>query len=176
MDLTEELRKTIRTIPGFPKEGINFRDITTVLADHRLMSEITQRFELEVKQYRPTAIAGPEARGFIFGPLLAERLALPFIPIRKPGKLPFEKISIDYSLEYGTNTLEMHADAVRPGDRVILIDDLLATGGTVEASTTLLSRTGATPVCACFVIELDGLGGRERLSPLPIHSLIHFPA
>ena len=127
MDIRDALERCIRTVPDFPIPGIQFRDITPVLANPTLMMQITESFAISVAEVEPTAIAGPEARGFIFGPLLAAKLDCPFIPIRKPGKLPSDTLSVAYELEYGTNTLEMHKDALNHKDRVIIVDDLLAT-------------------------------------------------
>ena len=177
-ELLQNLRNAIRTVPDFPIEGIMFRDITPVLSDPGLMSSIIQRFvdDLERQGWQPEAIVGPEARGFIFGPLLAAHLSISFVPIRKPGKLPYETHSVEYDLEYGSNTLEMHVDALKEGQNVVIIDDLLATGGTVSACVELRRRTGANPIGSLFVIELEGLGARERLNSLPVHALIEFPA
>ena len=177
-ELLEALRGAIRTVPDFPIEGIMFRDITPVLGDPGLMSGITERFanDLEGLGWRPEAVVGPEARGFIFGPLLADTLNIPFIPVRKPGKLPADTISVEYSLEYGTNTLEMHTDALSTGQRAVIVDDLLATGGTVGACVELCDALGAEVVGTLFVIELSGLGARETLSPIPVHALVDFPA
>ena len=177
-ELLEALRDAIRTVPDFPLEGIMFRDITPVLGDPGLMSSITERFanDLEGLGWRPEAIVGPEARGFIFGPLLADTLNIPFIPVRKPGKLPSDTISAEYNLEYGSNTLEMHTDALHSGQKVVIVDDLLATGGTVGACIELCSVQGAEVTGSLFVIELSGLGARKALSPIPVHALIEFPA
>ena len=176
--MLQSLRGAIRTVPDFPQKGIMFRDITPVLSDPGLMSGIIKRFsdDLEGLGWRPEAVVGPEARGFIFGPLLADALNIPFIPVRKPGKLPTDTISVEYSLEYGTNTLEMHTDALSTGQRVVIVDDLLATGGTVGACVELCDTQGAEVVGALFVIELTGLGARENLSPVPVHALVDFPA
>jgi len=177
-ELLQSLRGAIRTVPDFPLEGIMFRDITPVLSDPGLMSGIIKRFsdDLEGLGWRPEAVVGPEARGFIFGPLLADTLNIPFIPVRKPGKLPADTISVEYSLEYGTNTLEMHTDALSTGQRAVIVDDLLATGGTVGACVELCDALGAEVVGTLFVIELSGLGARETLSPIPVHALVDFPA
>ena len=177
-ELLQSLRGAIRTVPDFPLEGIMFRDITPVLSDPGLMSGIIKRFsdDLEGLGWRPEAVGGPEARGFIFGPLLADTLNIPFIPVRKPGKLPADTISVEYSLEYGTNTLEMHTDALSTGQRAVIVDDLLATGGTVGACVELCDALGAEVVGTLFVIELSGLGARETLSPIPVHALVDFPA
>lgn len=177
-ELLRSLRDAIRTVPDFPIEGIMFRDITPVLSDPGLMSDIIDRFaeDMEGRGWRPDAVVGPEARGFIFGPLLAAKLGISFVPIRKPGKLPYETFSVEYDLEYGSNTLEMHIDALEEGQNIVIIDDLLATGGTVSACVDLCRRAGAKPIASLFVIELEGLGARELLNPLPIHALIEFPA
>ena len=176
--MLQSLRGAIRTVPDFPQKGIMFRDITPVLSDPGLMSGITEHFtnDLEGLGWRPEAVVGPEARGFIFGPLLADTLNIPFIPVRKPGKLPADTISVEYTLEYGSNILEMHTDALSAGQRVVIVDDLLATGGTVGACVELCEVKGAEVVGALFVIELSGLGARENLSPLPVHTLVDFPA
>ena len=177
-ELLQSLRSTICTVPDFPIEGIMFRDITPVLSDPGLMSGIIDRFaqEMEGRGWRPEAVVGPEARGFIFGPLLAARLGISFVPVRKPGKLPYDAYSVEYDLEYGSNTLEMHVDSLHEGQNVVIIDDLLATGGTVAACVELCQRAGANPIASLFVIELEGLGARELLNSIPIHALIEFPA
>tara|TARA_B100000749_G_C18248843_1_gene391474 strand:+ start:70 stop:612 length:543 start_codon:yes stop_codon:yes gene_type:complete len=177
-ELLQSLRGAIRTVPDFPQEGIMFRDITPVLSNPGLMSAITDLFahDMEDLGWRPEAVVGPEARGFIFGPLLANHLGIAFIPVRKPGKLPADTIHAEYNLEYGSNTLEMHADALRPGQKVVIVDDLLATGGTVGACIELCTAQGAEVLGSLFVIELSGLGARKALSPVPIHALIEFPA
>ena len=176
MDIRDALERCIRTVPDFPIPGLQFRDITPVLANPTLMMQITESFAISVAEVEPTAIAGPEARGFIFGPLSAAKLDCPFIPILKPGRLPSEILSVAYELEYGTNTLEMHKDALNHKDRVIIVDDLLATGGTTQAAISLIRETGAQTVGTCFVIELLGLNGRDKIEPIPIHSLIALPA
>ena len=177
-ELLQSLRDAIRTVPDFPIEGIMFRDITPVLGDPSLLSGITERFAADMRDlgWRPDAVVGPEARGFIFGPLLATKLGVGFVPVRKRGKLPGSIRQVEYSLEYGTNILEMHEDALSPGQRVVVVDDLLATGGTVSACVELCEEAGAEVVGSLSVIELVGLGARERLDPLPIHALVEFPA
>jgi len=177
-ELLQNLRGAIRTVPDFPLEGIMFRDITPVLSDPGLMSGIIDMFarDMEGLGWRPEAVVGPEARGFIFGPLLANHLGIAFIPVRKPGKLPADTIHAEYSLEYGSNRLEMHTDALHPGQKVVIVDDLLATGGTVGACIELCATQGAEVLGSLFVIELSGLGARKALSPVPIHALIEFPA
>jgi adenine phosphoribosyltransferase len=173
----QDLKAAIRTVPDFPLEGIMFRDITPVLSDPGLMSGIIDMFARDMGGlgWRPEAVVGPEARGFIFGPLLANHLGIAFIPVRKPGKLPADTIHAEYSLEYGSNSLEMHTDALHPGQKVVIVDDLVATGGTVGACIELCAAQGAEVLGSLFVIELSGLGARKSLSPVPIHALIEFP-
>ena len=172
------IRNTIRTVPNFPIEGIMFRDITPVLGEPGLVSSITDRFarDLQDMGWEPDLVVGPEARGFIFGPLLADRLGCGFVPVRKPGKLPFTTRRADYSLEYGTNSLEMHEDAITQGQKVVIIDDLLATGGTISACAQLCEEVGATVLGALFLIELEGLGARDAIAPVSAHSLLRYPA
>lgn len=172
------IEKSIRTVPDFPIEGITFRDITPVLAEPGLLSIITDLFVSNLKEldWIPDVIVGPEARGFIFGPLLAERLQKAFIPIRKPNKLPHKTIKVEYSLEYGTNILEIHEDALKPGQKAIIVDDLIATGGTISACAELCQKLGAEILGSIFLIELIGLDARKNLSPIPVHSLLQYPA
>jgi adenine phosphoribosyltransferase len=158
-----DLTRLIRTIPDYPKPGIQFRDITTLLADGAGFREVIGRFADRYTPFGIQKVAGIEARGFILGGALADRLGTGFIPIRKKGKLPWETIGHDYELEYGTDRVEVHRDAVAPGERVLLLDDLIATGGTARAGLTLLRALGATVIEACFVIDLPELGGRRRL-------------
>jgi len=177
-DLTNRLKDAIRTVPDFPIEGVMFRDITPVLGEPGLVSSITDQFVEDLNQlgWRPDVIIGPEARGFIFGPLLADRLGCGFVPVRKPGKLPAPSHTVEYSLEYGSNSLEMHEDAILPGQKAIIIDDLLATGGTISACARLCEQTEAIVLGALFVIELEGLGARDHIAPVEAHSLITYPA
>tara|TARA_B100000900_G_scaffold412083_1_gene433141 strand:+ start:3830 stop:4375 length:546 start_codon:yes stop_codon:yes gene_type:complete len=177
-NLKEKLGATIRTIPDFPIEGILFRDISPILSQGKLLKEITEEFSQIIKNnnLKPDLILGPESRGFIFGSLLAAHLGIGFVPVRKPGKLPHSKIEVEYSLEYGTNKLEMHNDAISNGQKVIIVDDLLATGGTIEACTKLCHELGGEVISNFFVIELEGLGARDKLSPTPCLSLIQYPA
>jgi adenine phosphoribosyltransferase len=177
-DLTRRLKDAIRTVPDFPIEGVMFRDITPVLGEPGLVSSITDQFaeDLQKLGWRPDVIVGPEARGFIFGPLLADRLGCGFVPVRKPGKLPAPSRRVEYSLEYGSNALEMHEDAIEPGQKAVIIDDLLATGGTISACASLCEQSGATVQGALFLIELDGLGAREEIAPVKAHSLVTYPA
>lgn len=167
-----ELKEKIRSIPDFPKPGILFRDITTLLKDADAFQEVVDRFADRYGRETIDGIAGIESRGFIFGAALAARLRTGFIPIRKPGKLPAKTFSAQYALEYGTDRIEMHADAVQQGSRVLLMDDLLATGGTMQAACTLVEQAGGTIVECAFVIELAGLNGRDKLDGRPVFSLI----
>ncbi|MAK95143.1 MAG: adenine phosphoribosyltransferase [Euryarchaeota archaeon] len=177
-DLTRRLKDAIRTVPDFPIEGVMFRDITPVLGEPGLVSSITDQFVEDLNQlgWQPDVVVGPEARGFIFGPLLADRLDCGFIPVRKPGKLPAPSRRVEYSLEYGTNSLEMHEDAISLGMKAVIIDDLLATGGTISACTRLCEDSGANVLGALFVIELEGLGARDNIAPVQAHSLVTYPA
>ena len=177
-DLTRRLKDAIRTVPDFPIEGVMFRDITPVLGEPGLVSSITDQFVEDLQQlgWRPAVIVGPEARGFIFGPLLADRLGCGFVPVRKPGKLPAPSRRVEYSLENGSNALEMHEDAIEPGQKAVIIDDLLATGGTISACASLCEQSGATVQGALFLIELDGLGARDEIAPVNAHSLVTYPA
>ena len=176
-DMTQKLRGAVRTVPDFPIEGIMFRDITPVLADGTLLSAVVDRMisDLENLGWRPTHIVGPESRGFIFGSMIALRLGIGFIPVRKPGKLPHEIERVEYSLEYGENVLEIHKDALSEGNRVVIVDDLLATGGTVAASVRLCESIGASVIGGLFMIELDGLNGTENAG-IETHSLLNYPA
>jgi adenine phosphoribosyltransferase len=169
-----DLYSFIRDVPDFPKPGIVFKDITPILGDPGAMARITGAFEKEFEAAKPTRIVGIESRGFIFGSLLAAQLNLPFTPVRKPGKLPYDKISVSYTLEYGEGTLEMHSDGVGRDDRVLIVDDLLATGGTAAAACELVEQVGAQVAGVGFVIELSFLDGRERLKGQNIVSLVTF--
>ena len=164
------IKDSIRTIPDFPKAGIMYRDITTLLADpDALKASITQLADA-MRVYNPDMIAGIEARGFIFGAAIAAELGLGFIPIRKAGKLPHKTFRQDYELEYGTDTLEVHQDVVKAGSRVVIIDDLIATGGTALAAAALLRQAGAKVPAAGFVIDLPELGGAQKLKNANISS------
>ena len=170
----EEIKALIRDVPDFPKPGIIFKDLTPVIGSSSAMSRISTALTAPFMNCGITAVAGMEARGFIFGALAARELDVGFVPLRKPGKLPAKSHSVSYALEYGEATLEMHCDAVNPNDRVLLVDDLLATGGTAAASVELISRSGAEITGLCFVVELDFLDGRSTLGDQKIHSLIHY--
>ena len=169
-----DLKEHIRSIPDFPKPGIVFRDITTLLAKPEVFEHAVHLFANRFQDRGVTAVIAAEARGFIFAAPLAIKLQAAFIPVRKPGKLPFDTHSFHYELEYGTDTLEMHTDALTENDRVLLVDDLLATGGTMEACIQITERTGAGVVGCAFVIELDFLKGRSRLEPYEVYSLVHY--
>jgi adenine phosphoribosyltransferase len=174
MDTLDKIKLLIRDVPDFPKEGILFKDITPLLAD---ADGLKQTLDLLAAPYRDqgiTAVAGMESRGFIFGVPVAERLGVGFVPIRKPGKLPAATVSETYALEYGTDSLEMHADALSASDKVLVVDDLLATGGTARAAVKLIRSVGATVVAAAFVIELAFLDGRKQLEDMPAHCLIAY--
>jgi adenine phosphoribosyltransferase len=175
--LEETLLASIRTIPDYPRPGVLFRDITTLLGDARAFRRTVDALVHPYAGARIDKIAGIEARGFILGGAIAHQLCSGFIPIRKKGKLPHETVRVAYSLEYGIDEMEMHRDAVRPGEKVILVDDLIATGGTAGAAVELLTRMGAEIVAACFVIDLPDLGGRRRLEGLgvTVRTLIAFP-
>ncbi|MFO1476323.1 MAG: adenine phosphoribosyltransferase [Verrucomicrobiota bacterium] len=167
-----DIERAIRNIPDFPTPGIQFKDITPVLADARLFSGA---IELLTADYQPgsvDAVVGIDARGFIFGAAAAARLRAGFIPVRKKGKLPYRTIEKEYALEYGTATVAIHEDALKPGSRVLLVDDLLATGGTAAAAAALVQKLGATIVEASFLIELKFLNGRGKLQGFPVRSLI----
>jgi adenine phosphoribosyltransferase len=170
----ERLKKLIREVPDFPKKGILFYDITTLLKDKlgfaRLIDALSEHYigkDIDL-------VLGMEARGFIFGPALAYRLNAGFVPVRKPGKLPAETVKISYELEYGSNALEVHKDAVQKGQRILIVDDLLATGGTAVATADLASRLGAHIAGLGFVVELDFLRGREKLGKYDVFSLLHY--
>lgn len=171
----EQFKATIRNVPDFPKPGIQFKDITPVLAQPVLCRAIAQELAEQWRNQGITAVAGIEARGFIFGAQLALLLDVPFIPIRKAGKLPFHTFKVAYSLEYGEAELEMHRDAVSAHDRVLIHDDLLATGGTAEAAAQLINQAGGVVSGFSFLIELEFLKGRELLSPsAPVHTLVTY--
>jgi len=173
-ELEQRIKDTIRDIPDFPKPGIIFKDITPVLSDATLMQGITDCLVARFGNQGVTAVVGMESRGFIFGAPLAMALGCAFVPARKPGKLPYDSVGVDYALEYGTARLEMHTDAVGPSDKVLVVDDLLATGGTAAATNALIAGLGADIVANCFVIELDFLSGREALGGVPVFSIVHY--
>ena len=167
-DTLREIREAIRTIPDYPKPGVTFRDITTLLGNARVFRTVVDQLVQPWLGARIDRVAGIEARGFILGGAIAHQLSAGFVPIRKKGKLPHATVRVAYSLEYGLDEMEMHEDAVANGDRVILVDDLIATGGTAEGAVKLLRQLGAQVLAACFIIDLPDLGGAERLRKLDV--------
>ena len=174
--LEYDLKASIRTIPDYPKPGIMFRDITTLLGDARAFRRAVDELVQPWAGMKIDKVAGIEARGFILGGAVAHQVSAGFIPIRKKGKLPHKRVSIAYSLEYGLDEMEVHEDAVTKGERVILVDDLIATGGTAEGAVKLLRQLGANVLAACFVIDLPELGGADKLRKMdvPVRTLISF--
>lgn len=174
--MTETLLNSIRTIPDYPKPGVQFRDITTMLGNPRAFRRCVDELVQPYAGTRIDQIAGIEARGFILGGAIAHQLSAGFVPIRKKGKLPHDIVRVAYSLEYGVDEMEMHKDAISPGQKVILVDDLIATGGTAEGAVKLLTQMGADIVAACFVIDLPDLGGRKKLEQLgvTVRTLVEF--
>ena len=168
MDLTS----FIRDVPDFPKKGIVFKDITPLLADHGALGETVAQLVARFSGEKVDLVASVEARGFLFGPAVALALGVGFVPVRKPGKLPCETRELTYELEYGSDTVQMHADAVKPGQKVLLVDDLIATGGTIEATAKLVEEMGGEVVGMAFLMELAFLKPRERLSGRRVESLI----
>lgn len=171
-----ELRSTIRDVVDFPKPGIVFKDITTLLQNPEALDESIRQLCAPYTDTPIDQIVGIESRGFIFGAAMARELGCGFVPARKPGKLPAETVSETYTLEYGTDTIEMHRDAIKAGDRVLLVDDLLATGGTAAATIQLIRKLEGQLVGAAFLIELVFLSGREKIKNVPIHTLIQYAA
>ena len=170
------IERLIRTIPDYPKPGILFRDITTMLADPRAFRRAVDELVQPWAGNKIDKVAGIEARGFILGGAVAHQVSAGFVPIRKKGKLPHTTVRIAYSLEYGLDEMEMHVDAIHPGERVILVDDLIATGGTAEGAVKLLRQIGADVVAACFIIDLPDLGGADKLRAMdvPVRTLMSF--
>jgi adenine phosphoribosyltransferase len=171
-----EIRAAIRTIPDYPRPGIQFRDVTTLMGDARVFHRVVDELVRPWTEARIDRVAGIEARGFILGGAVAHRLLAGFVPIRKKGKLPHATVRVAYSLEYGIDEMEVHRDGVAQGERLIIVDDLIATGGTAEAAVKLLRTLGAQILAACFVIDLPDLGGRRRLETLgvPVRTLVSF--
>ncbi|MEM9068194.1 MAG: adenine phosphoribosyltransferase [Myxococcota bacterium] len=165
------LKEHIRDIPDFPKEGILFKDITPLLAHPKAFTTSLALIEERFQDIEPNVVVGMESRGFIFGAALAAQIGIPFVPARKPGKLPYKHVSVEYELEYGTDRLEMHEDALSSDSRVLIVDDLIATGGTAWATGELVRKVGGTVAGYAFVIELAFLKGRERLGDVPVESL-----
>ena len=169
-----DLKATIRSIPDWPIKGVIFRDITTLMQDPDAFREACDRFVDRYKDMKVDKIVGIDARGFVFGAVLADRLGIGFIPVRKKGKLPCETIQETYSLEYGEDTLEIHADAIGPGERVVIVDDLIDTGGTVGATVRLVQKLEAELLECAFIVELPDLGGRKQIPGVKIFSLVEF--
>lgn len=169
-----DLKSSIRTVPNFPVENIMFRDITTLMQDPKAFQEANDRFYNRYKDQQIDKIVGIDARGFVFGAILAYRLNIGFVPVRKKGKLPYKTLSEKYSLEYGTAEVEIHEDAIKKGERVIIMDDLIATGGTVSAAINLVEKLGGQVVECAFVVELPELGGKELIKNHKVFSLIEF--
>lgn len=176
MSIEQDLRQAIRTIPDYPKPGIMFRDISTLLGDPRAFRRAIDELVQPWAGTKIDKIAGMEARGFILGGAVAHQLSAGFVPIRKKGKLPYKTMRMAYSLEYGVDEMEIHIDAIAKGERIILVDDLIATGGTAEAAVKLLQNMGADIVAACFVIDLPELGGAKKIESLgvPVRTLVSF--
>lgn len=169
-----KLEALIESIPGFPKEGIIFRDVTPILEHPEAMNDVTKEIVDFCQEVGATAIVAPEARGFLFGVPAAMEADLPFYPVRKPGKLPRKTITESYELEYGTDSLQMHEDSVKPGDKVVIVDDLLATGGTMEAIEKMVKKLGGTVAGIFCIIELDDLKGKDRFEGIPFKTMVHY--
>jgi adenine phosphoribosyltransferase len=169
-----DFKDSIRVIPDFPKEGISFKDITTLLKDGEAYRQAIDALKALVAHLEIDVIAGPEARGFVVGAPLAYAMGVGFVPIRKSGKLPYETIEVGYDLEYGKDTLAVHTDAIKPGQKVLIADDLLATGGTIATSVNLVEQLGGKVVGAAFLIELVELAGRNKLSGVEVLSLVNY--
>ena len=169
-----DFKKYIASIPDFPQPGVLFRDITPLMSDGEAFHAATSEIQKFAEQVGAEVIAGPESRGFIFGCPVAANLHIGFVPVRKPGKLPSETISYRYDLEYGSNELHMHKDAIKPGQKVLIVDDLLATGGTVQATIKMIEELGGVVVGCAFLIELEGLKGREALAGYEVFTLMSY--
>ena len=169
-----DLKQTVRVIENFPKEGISFKDITTLLQNGEALKFAIDEIIADLKDKDVDLIVGPEARGFLMGTPVAYGMGVGFVPVRKPGKLPWEVESFEYDLEYGSNILEIHKDAIKPGQKVAIVDDLLATGGTMEAAAELIEKLGGEVVSMHFLIELEDLDGREKLTKYNVNSLIKY--
>lgn len=169
-----DLRTYIRDVPDFPIPGILFRDITPLLGEPKAFQFVLEQFEEQCKTLKVEAVVGIESRGFIFGAPLADRLGVPFVPVRKAGKLPAHRMSVEYSLEYGVSQIDIHSDGLRKGQSVVIVDDLLATGGTARACTKLVELLGARVAALIFLIELEGLNGRKLLSEYESLALIKY--
>lgn len=174
MDLEESMKRSIRNIPDYPKKGIIFRDITPLLKDSALFSACMDRMAGEIRSLHPDYVVGIEARGFIVGSVIAYKLGIGFVPARKKGKLPHTKVSVSYSLEYGEETIEMHKDAMEEGAKVVIVDDLLATGGTTLATMNLVKQIGANIIGAAYLVELTELNGRANIAIENVISLAKY--
>ena len=172
--MKKSVEKYVRSIPDFPEPGIIFRDVTSILQDAEGLHLAIDLMQEKLKDVEFDVVVGPESRGFIFGVPIAYNLHKPFIPIRKKGKLPCETVSVEYELEYGTATIEMHKDSIKPGQKVAIVDDLIATGGTIEAAIKLVEELGGEVVKVVFLMELAGLKGRERLAGYDVASVIRY--
>ena len=172
--IDNKIRAAIRDIPDFPKPGIMFKDISPLLADPKLFRATIDSFAQQWAGEHIDVVVGMESRGFLFGAPLAMELSAAFVPARKPGKLPYKTVSVSYDLEYGSNTLEMHIDAIKPGQKVLIVDDLLATGGTARATRDLVEKLGGNVTAYCFVVELGFLGGRKVLGEARVESLVNY--
>ncbi|HMZ04132.1 MAG TPA: adenine phosphoribosyltransferase [bacterium] len=169
-----DYKKYIREVPDFPKPGINFKDISTLVGNADAFRHVIRTMTEDAAELKVDLVAGIESRGFIFGAAIAEKMGIGFIPVRKPGKLPYQTISASYALEYGENTLHMHTDAIQPEQRVLIVDDLLATGGTVGATCALVEKLGGKVAAISVVIELSFLGAREKLNSYKVMSLVDY--
>ena len=169
-----DLKQTVREIKDFPKEGIDFKDITTLLQDGKALKFAIDEFIADLKDKNVDIIVGPEARGFLMGTPVAYGMGIGFVPVRKPGKLPWEVESFEYDLEYGSSTIEMHIDAIQKGQKVVIVDDLLATGGTTKAIIDLVEKMGGVVAKVVFLIELEGLNGRELLKGYDVESILQY--
>jgi adenine phosphoribosyltransferase len=169
-----EIKKKIRTIPNFPKEGVMFRDITPLLQDPFLRRHVLLAIEEQFKDLKIDVVASAESRGFIFGSILAHELYCSFVPLRKPGKLPYKTVKQEFDTEYSTDAFEIHEDAIKPGQKVLIVDDLLATGGTAEAAAKLVEKLGGIVIGLAFIIELDYLKGRDKLKNRNVYSFINY--
>jgi adenine phosphoribosyltransferase len=172
--LIESLKAEIREIPGWPKEGILFYDITTLLKQGKSFAQAIDALVAPYKDKKIDVVLGMEARGFIFAPTVAYALGAGFVPVRKPGKLPADKLQVEYELEYGTDIMEIHKDAIKPGQRALIVDDLIATGGTAKAVAALTETMGATVEGLAFMVELTFLKGRDQLGKYDVHSLLRY--
>ena len=171
----KKIEDYVRSIPDFPEEGIIFRDVTSVLQDAEGLHLAIDLMQDKIKDLDFDVVVGPESRGFIFGVPIAYNMHKPFIPVRKKGKLPCETVSVEYDLEYGSAVIEMHKDAIKPGQKVLIVDDLMATGGTIEAIIKLVNKLGGQVVGSVFLMELAGLNGREKLNGQRVESVIVYP-